>query len=359
MADDGDSADESQKTEDPTPRKLEDARKRGQVINSREINNWFVLFAATVVVVMSLPDIMESLTDLFRNLLEQAWAVPMDQNGLGQALSNVFLRVAGYVILPLLLLSLAGAISGFVQTGPLFTTDPIKPELSKISPLKGISRLFSKRSVMELIKGIVKLTLVGIAATIALKPYIDSIEHFINPDIGQSLFELENLFLRMMIAVLSILFFLAIIDYIFQRKEFMKTMRMSKQEIREEYKQTEGDPHIKGKLKQLREQKARQRMMQAVPTADVVITNPTHYAVALKYDLEEMNAPVMVAKGTDKVAERIKEVAKENNVPVVENAPLARALYGSMEVDQVIPREQYKAVAEIISYVFRLKGKRV
>ena len=355
----GDNTDDSQKTEDPTARKLEEARKRGQVVNSREINNWMVLFAATIIGVTALPPILFNMQDMFKIFIEQSYAIPTDQHGLGEAIETIFWRTFGYVALPLLLLSFAGAIAGFLQTGPLFTTDPIKPDLSKISLIKGIGRLFSKRAIMEFVKGIVKLVLVSITGILVLRPYFDTVEHFIGPNILQSLSEMETLFLRMMVAILSVLFVLAIADYIFQRMEYMKDQRMSKQEIKEEYKQTEGDPHVKGRLRQLREQKARQRMMQAVPTADVVITNPTHYAVALKYEAQEMNAPIMVAKGVDAVAERIKAVAEENKVPIVENPVLARALHESMEIDQIIPQEHYKAVAEVISYVFKLKGRRI
>ncbi|MBI3440344.1 MAG: flagellar biosynthesis protein FlhB [Proteobacteria bacterium] len=357
MADE-ETTDESQKTEDPTARRLEEAHERGQVVNSREVNNWVILFTATIVVAMGGPGIMSDIQNLFKNFLEQAYAIPMDSVGLGRVLKLLFLRIGGDIILPLLLLSFAGAFSGFMQTGPLFTLEPLRPDLSKISIFQGFGRLFSKRSLMELGKGLIKIALVTIAAVMALQPYFDNVEHFVGLDFSQALFELKALFLRMMIAVLSILFILAVLDYIFQRSEFMKTMRMSKQEIREEHKQTEGDPHVKSKLRQLREQKARQRMMQAVPTADVVITNPTHYAVALKYNSLEMDAPTMVAKGIDSLAERIKAVAKEHNIPVVENATLSRALYSSMEIDQTIPREHYKAVAEVISYVFKLKGRR-
>ena len=357
MADE-DSTDESQKTEDPTPKRLEEARKRGQVVYSREINNWMVLFAATVLVVVSGPHIMSDIKDVLRNFLEQSYAIPTDQVGLTKVLEALFYRISGDIVLPLLCLAFAGALAGFLQTGPIFTTDPITPELSKISIFKGFGRLFSARSMVELGQGIIKLILISVAIVLVLKPYFNTVEHFVGLDISRTLFELQSLFLKMMVAILSVLFFLAIVDYMFQRHEFMKNMRMSKQDIREEYRQTEGDPQIKGRLRQLREQKARQRMMQAVPTADVVITNPTHYAVALKYNSLEMDAPTMVAKGVDLVAERIKAVAKEHNVPVVENPTLARALYGSMEIDQTIPRDHYKAVAEVISYVFKLKGKK-
>ena len=359
MAEEDDSTDETQKTEDPTPRRLEEARKRGQVVYSREINNWMVLFTATVLVVMAGPGIMSDIKDVLKNVLEQSYAVPTDAAGLMGVMQSLFFRIGGDIILPLIFLAFAGAVSGFLQTGPIFTTDPITPDLSKISLIKGFSRLFSARSMVELLKGVIKLILVSVAAIMVLRPYFNTVEHFVGLDFSQTLFEMQSLFLKMMVAVLSVLFFLAILDYMFQRAEFMKNMRMSKQDIKEEFRQTEGDPQIKGRLRQLREQRARKRMMQAVPKADVVITNPTHYAVALKYDSGAMDAPTMVAKGVDLIAERIKQVAKENNVPVVENATLARALYGSMEIDQTIPRDHYKAVAEVISYVFKLRGKKV
>ena len=358
MAEEDDSTDQSQKTEDPTPRRLEEARKRGQVISSREINNWMLFFTATILVVVSGPQLMSNIKNLLRNFLAKSYAIPTDQVGLTKVLQELVFSLSGEILLPLLCLAFAGALASFLQTGPIFTTHPITPELSKISIMKGFSRLFSARSVVELVKGIIKLILVSIAAVMVLMPYFTGVEHYVGLDLARTLTEMQTLFVKMMIAVLSVLFFLAILDYMFQRHEFMKNLRMSKQDIKEEFKQTEGDPHIKGKLRQLREEKARQRMMQAVPEADVVITNPTHYAVALKYDTKEMDAPMMVAKGVDLVAERIKQVAKENDVPVVENPTLARALYGSMEIDQVIPREHFKAVAEVISYVFKLKGKK-
>jgi flagellar biosynthetic protein FlhB len=358
MAEDGESSDESQKTEDPTPRRLEEARKRGQVVYSREINNWVVLFVVTVIVAAAGPGLMGDIKDLLRGVLAQSHAIPADPGGLGRVAEELILRVGGDIILPLALLAFAGGLAGFLQTGPIFSTDPITPDLSKISLIKGFKRLFSMRSVVELVKGVVKLLLITAAALFVLYPYFAGVEHFVGLDFGQAMFEMQALFLKMMVAILSVLFFLAILDYAWQRHEFMKNMRMSKQDIKEEFRQTEGDPHVRGRLRQLREQRARKRMMQAVPKADVVITNPTHYAVALKYDSNQMDAPMMVAKGVDAVAERIKQIARENNVPVVENPTLARALHGAMEIDQIIPKDHYKAVAEVISYVFKLKGKK-
>lgn len=359
MAEDGGGTDDSQKTEEPTARKLEEARKRGQVIYSREVTNWVLIFAATLLVVGAGPLIAGDLKNILRVFLERPHDLLADPGGLGNVLRAVFTEVAGIILLPLLLLIVAAVFSGYIQTGPIFTAEPIKPDLKKVSIISGMGRLFSKRALAEFIKGLAKLVVIGTAGCMALMPYFSGVDHFVGEDIGQSLFDMETLFIKMMSAVLIVLFVIAIADYLYQRHEFMEKMKMSKQEIKDEFKQTEGDPHVKGKLRQLREQKARQRMIQAVPDADVVITNPTHYAVALKYDAKEMDAPKMVAKGTDAVAAKIKEVARENKVPVVENPVLCRALFDSMDIDEFIPAEHFKAVAEVVSYVFKLKGKRL
>lgn len=357
MADQDDATDESQKTEEPTARRLEDARKRGQVVHSREINNWAVLFAVTVLVVMSGPGLMSDISAQLRNFIAAPQNIPVEGKGLRLMLEALLFAIMKALAVPLLLLAFVGAISSFLQTGVIFSLDPIKPDLSKISLMKGVERLFSRRAVMELVKGLVKISAVSIALTLALRPYFGGMEHFIGLDISQSMFDVQAMFLKMMTAVLAILFIFAIFDYLYQRHTFMQQMRMSKQEMKDEFKQTEGDPHVKAQLRREREKKARRRMIQAVPEADVVITNPTHYAVALKYDSKAMDAPLMLAKGADLVASKIKELAKEHKIPIVENAPLARALFDSMDIDQIIPKEHWKAVAEIISYVFKLKGK--
>ena len=359
MSDNEEGTDDSQKTEEPTARRLEEARKRGQVVYSREVSNWLMLFTATVLVVMAGPGIMADLRDTLSRFISNAHDFPTGEAGLHDLLSGLFWHVMGIMALPFMLLAGVGIFSGFIQTGPIFTLDPIKPDLSKISVASGMGRLFSMRSIMELVKGVIKLVIVGAAGVFVLMPYFGGIEHFVGQDLAAAMFDLRALFLKLMVAVLSVLFLVAALDYMYQRHDFMAKMRMSKQEIREEFKQTEGDPHIKARLRELREKKARQRMMQAVPEADVVITNPTHFAIALKYDAKAMDAPRMVAKGADLIAQRIRELAEENKVPIVENAPLARALYDSMEIEQTIPHEHYKAVAEVISYVFRLKGKKL
>lgn len=358
MAEGNDSSDDSQKTEEPTARKLDEARKRGQVVQSREITSWAMLFTATVIIVMMGPRIMQNLSDVFVRLLSTAHDIPTDPMGMEMAVGDLMIAVLAQLALPFLAFIVVAILANLMQTGPLLTTEPMKPSLSKISILKGIERLFSMKSLVEFIKGIAKMIVVGVAAYMAMAPYFDGVEHFSGQEVSHALEDMEHLFIKMMIAALIVLFIIAALDYLFQRYSFMQSMKMSKQEMKEEFKQTEGDPLVKGKLRQLREQRARQRMMQAVPEADVVITNPTHYAVALKYDSANMSAPVMVAKGADLIALKIKEIAKENKVTIVENAPLARSLFESMEIDDVIPADYYKAVAEVISYVFRLKGKK-
>ncbi len=350
---------DSQKTEEPTAKRLEEARKRGQVVYSREVTNWIMLFVITLLVLMAGPRIMIDLQTTLKSFIANAHQYPTDGKGLMAVAKDLFWAVMGDLLLPFAVLMVAGVLSGYIQTGPIFTAETMKPDLKKISIMNGFQRLFSAKSIAEFLKGLFKLGVVSAAIYLALWPYADGIEHFVGQDFGPAMFDLETMFLKMMGAALIVLFVLAIADYMYQRHDFMMKMRMSKQELKDEYKQTEGDPQIKGRLRALREQKARQRMMQAVPEADVVITNPTHYAVALKYNAAEMAAPQMVAKGVDVVAQRIRDVAAENKVPLVENPALARALYDSMDIEQTIPNEHFKAVAEVISYVFKLKGKKL
>lgn len=357
MAED-DVTDDDQKTEEPTPKRLQDARKRGQVVQSREVNNWIMIFAGTLVLMMALPYAIVQMKHTLTGFIEHPQNFPTDAAGIGDVLLGLFSDIGMALFLPILILFIAALIGPFVQVGVLFTTETIQPSLEKISVMAGVKRLFSAKAVIEFLKGLLKLSLVSVVGVMLLLPFFGSVEHFVGLDLTQTLDELQYLMLRLLTGVLSVLAVIATIDYLFQRHDFMKKMRMSKQEMREEYKQTEGDPHVKARLRELRQTKARQRMIQSVPEADVVITNPTHYAIALKYETKEMDAPVMLAKGVDQVAQKIKEVAKEHKIPIVENAPLARALYASMEIDESIPREHYKAVAEVISYVFKLKNRK-
>ncbi|PZQ48449.1 MAG: flagellar biosynthesis protein FlhB [Micavibrio aeruginosavorus] len=352
-----DDQDDSSKTEDPTPKKLEEARKKGQVPVSREVNNWVMLTAGTIVVLAMGPGMMHDLMILLRTYIGQAHDLPETPGGLQFMIIEALIDVLKILIGPILFLVAAAVIGPLVQVGPLLAPEIISMDISKISPSKGFARLFSMRSIVEFIKGILKLCVVSAVGYMIIKPYFGSMEHMVGLPIPLALDETKILTTKLLIGILVVLFIIAAADLLYQRHEHMSKMRMTKQELKDEYRQSEGDPHIKAKLRQLRQQKAQQRMMQAVPTADVVITNPTHYSVALKYDPDKDEAPLVVAKGINEVAMRIRETAREHNVIILPNPPLARLLFDQVEVDQAVPAEHYKAVAEIISYVFRMKGK--
>jgi flagellar biosynthetic protein FlhB len=349
--------DDAQKTEDPTPKRLEEGRKRGQVALSREINNWIMLLTATILIGFAAGNVMGGLSDHMRLYLERAHDMPGSADGIAFMLSGAFKEVLSILALPFIVLAVAAFIAPFIQVGPLFAPEVIKPDFSKISPMKGFKRLFSLRSIMEFVKGILKISLISVVGVIILYPFYGRIDHMVGLPLPLMLDELLTLVIRLMIGVLVALIVVAVIDLLFQRSDHTKKMRMTKQELKDEYKQTEGDPHIKARLRSLRQERARQRMMAAVPDADVIITNPTHYSIALKYDPEFMEAPQCVAKGADDVALRIREVAKEHDIVIYEEPPLARVLFDLVDIDDFIPQEHYQAVAKIISYVFKLKGK--
>ncbi len=350
--------DDAQKTEEPTAKRLEEARKKGQVPMSREVNNWVMLLTATILIMALAGPMMAGLSDTMRAFIEKAHDIPSAPNGVGVALGTAFVETMKSMALPLIILVIAALLAPFLQVGFIFSPKSIKPDISKISPMKGFTRLFSVRSLMEFLKGLLKISMIAIVGVIILYPYFGQMEHMVGLPLNLLMLELKTLTVRLMIGVLVVLIVIAIIDLVYQRFEHNKKMRMTKQEIKDEYKQTEGDPHVKAKLRGLRAERARQRMIQSVPEADVVITNPTHFSIALKYDPEVMEAPKCIAKGIDDVALRIREVAKEHDIVLFENRPLARALYDTVEIDEIIPAEQYKAVAEIISYVFKIKGRK-
>lgn len=352
-----DEQDESSKTEDPTPKRLEESRRKGQVAMSRELNSWLMLFTATLLIMAMSGPIMRELMGLMRIYLEQAHVMPGVPGGFSIVLGDVFMDVMKILALPFLLLMIAAFLGPFLQIGPLFSTEVIKMDTSKISIVKGYSRLFSMRAIMEFLKGILKIALVGVVGTILIMPFFAGIEHMVGLPVPLMLDEMKILVIRMMAGTLIAFLMVAIADVVYQRMEYMKKLRMTKQELKDEYRQSEGDPMVKAKLRQLRAEKARQRMMANVPKADVVITNPTHFAVALQYDPDTMEAPLCLAKGVDDLALRIRTLAKESNVTVYQNPPLARVLYDTVEVDEAIPPEHYKAVAQVISFVFKQKGK--
>lgn len=347
--------DKSSKTEDPTQRKLDDAHKKGDVVKSQEVSNWAMIAASTLAVALFAGPVMSNLAGGLKGFLENAHDIPVDAATLHVVLGDIAVDIVKALAAPLGILMVAAIVSNMVQHKPVLTFEKLKPKLDKISPIKGIQQKFSLKTIMEFLKNIGKVAVVGSAVAMVVWPERHILTQVMTIELPQLLQIIESIALRMLVAIIAVMTLIAIGDYAYQLWENRKNLKMSIQDIRDEHKDTEGDPMIKARIRQVRMERARTRMMAAVPDATVVVTNPTHFAVALKYDQEEMDAPVVVAKGADLVAKRIRDLASEHNIPLIENPPLARALFTTAEVDEPIPLEHYKAVAEIISYVFRLR----
>ncbi len=347
-------ADTSDKTEDPTQKKLDDALLRGDVVKSQEVNNWFIIAGGTLVLMSFASSMSEGLVTTLRGLIANSYRIHMD----GPALPGIFEKLGVELIaalsLPFLVLTLAALVGNLIQHKLVWTTEGLSPKFSKISPLAGLKRLFSKQALANFAKGIAKLVLLGSILVALMLPERDRMEGLVRTDLTALLPFTHVLALKMMGAVVALLGVVAAADYFFQYRTWFAKQKMSLQELKEEFKQTEGDPTIKGKLRNLRMQRSRKRMMAAVPKASVIITNPTHYAIALQYE-RGMEAPICLAKGMDAIALKIREIAGKHAIPIVENPPLARALHATVEVDEPIPAEHYKAVAEVISYLMKLR----
>jgi flagellar biosynthetic protein FlhB len=355
MADDR--RDDSQKTEEPTQKRLREAHEKGQIAKSQEVGHWFMILAFAITVGYLAPGMAEGMTEALHGFVAQPHAVAMDAPGLRDRLVEAAGLLALALVPPLALAMAAAVTAGLIQSGFVFSFEPMRPKLDKISPASGLRRLFSARALAEFVKGIVKLTIVAAVVGLLLWPERRLIPSVVSMELPQFLALMQSLGFRVLLAVLAVMTVIAGLDFLFQKHQHNKQLRMSRQEVKDEFKQTEGDPMIKARLRQIRVERARQRMMAAIPEADVVVANPTHFAVALRYEVGSSGAPKVTAKGLDSLALRIRERAEECDVPVVENPPLARALYDGVELGQEIPPEHYKAVAEIIGYVMRLKGK--
>src|SRR6266516_3356838 len=350
MADENDSAD---KTEDPTQKRLDDAHDRGDVAKSQEINTWFVIAAATLVL-STFSGSIGGIVMPLRNLVANSWMIHADGPGLLALVKSLEFVLIAVLGVPLLMLALAAIAGNMVQHRLVWSGESLKPKLSKISPAAGAKRIFGKQAAANFGKGLFKIVALGAVMTAVLWPERHRLESMVRFDPAAVLGATTGLTLHLLGAVVAMLAVVAIADFFFQYRQWFERQKMSLQEMKEEFKQSEGDPHIKGRIRQLRMQRAKKRMMQAVPKASVIITNPTHYAVALSYE-RGMSAPVCVAKGVDPIALKIREIAGAHDVPIVENVPLARALHATVEIDDEIPVEHYHAVAEIIGYVMGLK----
>ena len=348
--------DDSQKTEEPTSKKLSKAKQKGQTASSQEIKAWAMLLGGGLGLMVLIPFMSSRIFDAGRWVIAECHGISLDPMNARELLIEVTIYV-GITLAPVAGIFMLIAVIGSVgQSGWIFAPSKIKLDIQKISLIKGLKSKISFRQLVEFVKGIVKLVVVAGVALGLVVPFLDDIAVLPLTQLIITLQRLLWIAIWILGAAVGVMTVIAFIDYLFQKYQFIKQMRMTKQEVKDEHKESEGDPQIKAQIRRLRVQRARQRMMAAVPHADVVITNPTHFAVALKYDMEKMPAPMLVAKGVDSLALRIRAVAEENEVPIVENPPLARALYASVELEEHIPPEHYKAVAEIIGYVMRLRG---
>ena len=347
------------RTEKPTAKKLADARKKGQIAQSREIPSAMILMTSLAVFYFGGRAMAQQLTDLmrisFRNLgggwIENAGSVNLMMGWLfDQTLS---------LLMPMMIaLLVIGIVANVAQFGFNLKEDMLAPDFKKLNPISGVKRLISLKSLVELIKSIFKIGFVGLIAYLMLRGELVTIPSLIHMEVIETAAYMGEVAFKISFFVCLGLIVLATADFAYQRWQHQKDLMMTKQEIKEEHKQSDGDPQVKSRIRSMQMEMAQRRMMEAIPSADVVITNPTHFAIAIKFDPEKMAAPQVVAKGADYIALRIREIAAEHDVPLVENKPLARTLFRSAEIGDFIPEDLYRAVAEVLAYVYRLKGIR-
>jgi len=346
---------DGEKTEEPTAKKREDARKKGQVGKSQELNTAFVLLVGFFVVKLLWEHIYAEISGymmyIYGHLMQS-----VDTESVLQLFIGIVILLAKTVFPIMISIMLIGLGINFFQVGLNFSTESIGFKLDKLNPINGFGRIFSKRTLVELVKSIFKIIVIGFFLYNYLKDEIPFMPQFIYYDLGTSLQEISKILFAMVFQVIAVIIIMAVMDYAYQKWQTTQDLKMTKQEVKDEMKQSEGDPQIKGKIRQKQRQMAMSRMMQEVPKADVIVTNPTHFAVALQYH-QGMTAPLVVAKGQDLVAQKIKNAAREHDVPIVENKPLARALFFSVEIGDIVPPELYQAVAEVLAYVYRLKHR--
>ncbi len=348
---------DGEKTEEPTPKKRADARKKGTVAKSQELNTAFILLIGFLIVRILWEYIYGNIAE-YTVYLYSHLSQSTSTEGISELFIGIMILLAKTVLPIMFAILIVGLAINVFQVGLMLSTERLEPKLDNLNPINGFGRIFSKRSLVELIKSIFKIVVIGFFLYLYLKDQIPLLPQFIFFDLAHSLATAADIIFTMAFQVVAVIMVMAAADYAYQCWQTTQDLKMSKQEVKDEYKQMEGDPQIKGKIKQKQRQMAMQRMMQEVPKADVIVTNPTHLAVALSYK-KGMIAPTVVAKGQDLVAERIKQIAREHRILIVENKPVARALYEAVEVGDMVPAELYQAVAEILAYVYRIKHRRV
>ncbi len=352
-------ADPESKTEEATPRKLEDARKKGDVAKSMDVGSAASLLGAAAVLLGAGGYFATSMAEQLLPFIASPHAMIGGlEAGAGVEIgAQALWAITPFLGAVMLATIIGGAGGNLAQSGLLFTSEKMKPQWERVSPMAGFKRIFGPDGLVQFVKTFLKLLAVGAICWFVLKPHVRELENLAAMSPAAILPFARDLAIALMSSALVFLSFTAGADYLWQRFRFAERMKMTKEELKEDYKQSEGDPHVKAKLKQIRAQRSRQRMMQNVPTATVIVTNPTHYSVALRYEKGDA-APVCVAKGVDALALRIREVAREHSVPIVENVPLARALYAAVDVDETIPREHFEAAAKVIGFVLQGRRKR-
>jgi len=349
--------DKSQKTEHPTDRKLQKAKEEGDAPKSQEISGWFTLAAGLAVFAFMAPGVSRDLAGILTAFLARPHEMSLDVGSALQLAASTGMRLVAILGLAFLALMIAAIAGNLVQTGLMFTPKKLEPKLDKLNPVEGLKRMFGPQGWMNFFKGVGKMALVAGAIAIVLWPRRDDLLALPAAAPIGILMEVYDASIQLLIAALIVYAAIAALDFAFQKREFIERNKMSMKEIRDEFKETEGDPMVRAKLRQIRQERAQRRMMAQVPDAAVVITNPTHYAVALEYEQGRTPAPIVLAKGVEEVALRIRELAKEHDIPIVEDPPLARGLYALAELGEPIPPEHYAAVAKVIGYVLTLAGR--
>ena len=347
-------ADDLEKTEEPTPKKLEEARKEGNVPKSMEFSGFVILFLASLIAVFYIKYVTYDLEDYF-TYISSLIGVEITLRRFYDIVLNTLFYVFKILLPIMLIVVLAAVIANVSQIGFLFTIKPVLPNFEKINPIKGLKRLFSVKTIVEGIKTILKVSIAFVVGYYLFLSFLGEIPKLALMSAFEQIKWFSQKSMILIFSMLGVFFVFALIDLIYQRYSYKKSLRMSKQEIKDEYKQTEGNPEVKAKIRQIQREMAKKRMMAEIPKADVVITNPTHYAVAIRYDKNKEDAPRVLAKGVDNLALKIKEIAREHNIMIVENPPLARELYKSVEIGEIIPAKLYKAVAEVLAYVYKAK----
>ncbi|QKS71422.1 flagellar biosynthesis protein FlhB [Paenalkalicoccus suaedae] len=346
-----------EKTERATPKKQRESRQKGQVAKSTDVNTSFIILFVFIFFWLAGRLIVDQLIHITQFTFTDYLLIDLTEENLHHIMLT-FAWQATLAVSPIMgVAALGGLVSNYIQVGVLFAPEAVKVKLEKVDPIKGFKRIFSIRALVEFVKSMLKIFLVSLVTGAVMWFFMDDLLHIGLYSVYDSASLVGNLIIIMGLAVGFLLIFLAILDYMYQKYDHEKNIKMSKQDVKDEYKKMEGDPLIKSKIKEKQRQMAMSRMMQDVPKADVVITNPTHYAIALKYDNDKMDAPVVIAKGVDYIALKIKNTAKSHNIITVENRPLARALYKNAEIGQEVPEDLFKAVAEVLAYVYRIQKK--